>query len=80
MYLAQKGYMNRPSVEKIKNTPGYSVVRAIREDAVYIVDEAIVSRPTLRLLEGISTIGGILYPEQFTQQTRKRIEQYADTQ
>ena len=80
VYLAQEGHMNRPSVAGIKNTPGFSVIRAVREGEVYLVDEAIVSRPTLRLLEGISTIGGILYPNHFTEETRKWIEKHADTQ
>lgn len=64
VYLAQTGHMNQPSVEMIKNVPGYSAIRAVREDNIYLVDEAIVSRPTLRLLEGIDAIRKILYPEQ----------------
>ena len=34
-------------------------------DLFYIIDEQIVSRPTLRLLEGIHEIGKILYPDVF---------------
>ncbi|MEA3385354.1 MAG: hypothetical protein U9Q89_02715 [Thermodesulfobacteriota bacterium] len=32
---------------------------------VYIIDPKIVSRPTLRLLDGIYEIGKILYPKKF---------------
>lgn len=77
VYLARDGYMNRPSVERIENVPGFHVIRAIREKEIYLVDEAIVSRPTIRLLEGIARIGEILYPGQFTGDARKRIVQHA---
>ncbi|MFP4453373.1 MAG: ABC transporter substrate-binding protein, partial [Desulfobacterales bacterium] len=66
VYLAQKGPMNSVDVEEIKKEPGYGVIKAVREGGIYIVDEQIVSRPTLRLLKGIWTIGEILYPEIYT--------------
>jgi iron complex transport system substrate-binding protein len=50
----------------IKNEPGYQVIKAIRQNQIYIIDETIVSRPTLRLLNGIYEIGNRLYPETFT--------------
>ena len=80
VYLAQSGHMNQPSVDQIKAVPGYSVIRAVKEDKVYIVAEEIVSRPTLRLLEGIATIGEILYPAHFTEQAKQRILQHADSE
>ena len=66
VYLAQSGSMNRASVAMIKNEPGYQVIKAIRQNQIYIIDETIVSRPTLRLLNGIYEIGSRLYPETFT--------------
>ncbi|MCF8026502.1 MAG: ABC transporter substrate-binding protein [Desulfobacteraceae bacterium] len=66
VYLAQKGPMNSVDVRDIKNEPGYGVIKAVRESEIYVVDEQIVSRPTLRLLKGIQTIEGILYPEVYT--------------
>ena len=63
VYLAQSGAMNRPTVEMLVQEPGYSVINAIQNREVYIVDEARVSRPTVRLLEGIRQIAGILYPD-----------------
>jgi iron complex transport system substrate-binding protein len=65
VYLAQSGAMNQPSVSLIKNEAGYQVIKAVFENEIYIVDEHLVSRPTYRLLAGISTIGKILYPEVF---------------
>ncbi|MDY6790577.1 MAG: ABC transporter substrate-binding protein [Thermodesulfobacteriota bacterium] len=65
VYLAQNGAMNCPTISLIKNETGFRLIKAVREDQVYIIDEMIVSRPTLRLLKGIQEIGKILYPEIF---------------
>ena len=62
VYLAQYGSMNRPTVALIKQEPGFSIIKAVAMDQIYIVDEKIVSRPTMRLLEGIYVIGKYLYP------------------
>lgn len=65
VFLAQKGTMNQPTVSMIVNEPGFGVIKAVREGQVFIVDEKLVSRPTMDLLEGVATIGEILYPEAF---------------
>ena len=65
VYLAQYGAMNRPTISLIKNETGFRLIKAIKQDQIYIIDEMIVSRPTLRLLKGIEGIGKILYPEIF---------------
>nr|WP_320189887.1 ABC transporter substrate-binding protein [uncultured Desulfobacter sp.] len=62
VFLAQKGAMNQPGIEMIKNEPGFDVIRAVKDDQIFIVDEKIVSRPTMDLLKGIHTIAEILYP------------------
>jgi iron complex transport system substrate-binding protein len=67
VYLAQYGAMNRPSRAAIKAEPGFTVIRAIRDDEVYLIDEMIVSRPTMRLLAGVYAIGRVLYPARFDQ-------------
>ncbi|MCG6905288.1 MAG: ABC transporter substrate-binding protein [Desulfobacteraceae bacterium] len=64
-YLAQQGVMNPVSRETITATPGFAVLKAVRENAVFLVDETIVARPTPRLLLGIAAIGRILYPSVF---------------
>ena len=69
VYLAQVGPMNRPTVESICNEPGFQVIKAVRTRDIHLIDETTVSRPTMRLLEGIATIGRILYPGRLTQQT-----------
>ncbi|PIP40389.1 MAG: peptide ABC transporter substrate-binding protein [Desulfobacterales bacterium CG23_combo_of_CG06-09_8_20_14_all_51_8] len=65
IFLSQKGTMNQPTVSMIVNEPGFGVIKAVQEGRIFIVDEKLVSRPTLDLLEGVRTIGKILYPESF---------------
>jgi iron complex transport system substrate-binding protein len=62
VYLAQTGPMNRPSLAALRNEPGYGLIKAVREDRIYFIDEELVSRPTPRLLEGIRAIGKMLHP------------------
>lgn len=74
VYLAQSGAMNRPSLESIKSEPGYQVIKAVQMNQIYIIDEVIVSRPTLRLLNGIYEIGNRLYPNIFNQSVRTALK------
>lgn len=69
VYLAQVGPMNRPSIETLKNEPGYSLLKAVRENQVYLIDERLVARPTMRMLKGIERINRFLYPDFFTDKT-----------
>ena len=73
VFLAQFGAMNRPTVSQISNEPGFQAIKAIKENQVYIIDEKIVSRPTIRLLKGIYEIGSKLYPELFTKDILNKI-------
>lgn len=74
VYLAQSGTMNRPTVDLIKKEPGFSVIAAVKNNEIYIIDEHIVSRPTFRLLNGIFEIGRILYPRIFDEQANAILE------
>jgi len=74
VYLAQYGAMNRPTVAMIKNESGFKAIKAVKDNQIFIIDEQIVSRPTLRLLEGIHEIGKILYPDIFDTKTSKILE------
>ncbi len=76
VYLAQSGAMNRPTVAMIKSESGFKAIKAVKGNQIFIIDERIVSRPTLRLLEGIYEIGKILYPDVFdTHRVKLWIEQ-----
>ena len=65
VFLAQKGAMNKIDVDTIVNEPGFAAIKAVRENKVYLIDERLVSRPTMRWLEGIRQIGALIYPAYF---------------
>ncbi|MBF0242627.1 MAG: ABC transporter substrate-binding protein [Desulfamplus sp.] len=63
VFLAQNGVMNQTSVDIIKGESGFAIIKAVKNNEIYIIDEMIVSRPTFRLLQGIDQIINILYKE-----------------
>jgi iron complex transport system substrate-binding protein len=73
VFLAQSGTMNPASVAMIQAESGFQAIRAVKRNQIYIIDERLVSRPTLRLLDGIFEIGKILYPNDFTERAREII-------
>ena len=73
VFLAQVGTMNRVSIDMIKYEPGFQAIKAIQNDQIYLIDELIVSRPTLRLLLGIYEIGHILYPDIYNKEIEKLV-------
>lgn len=62
VFLSQVGRMNAISKQEIYTEPGFQLIKAVRNNAVCLVDEKIVSRPTMRLLSGIQHIYDCLYP------------------
>ncbi|BBE31613.1 ABC transporter substrate-binding protein [Tepiditoga spiralis] len=64
-YIAQKGAMNKITLDKIYKESGFEAIKAIKEKHVYIIDEKIVSRPTPRLILGMKKLGEIIYPKYF---------------
>jgi iron complex transport system substrate-binding protein len=64
IFLAQHGRMNPIDTDSIINEPGFKAIKAVRENKVYLIEEALVSRPTLRILEGIEKLYAIFYPPQ----------------
>ncbi len=72
VFIAQKGVMNAVNIDMIKNEPGFKIIKAIKNNQIYIIDESIVSRPVSRLYEGIITIGSFLYPDTFNQMSLKK--------
>lgn len=63
IFLAQKGRMNPIEIDIIKKESGFKAIKAVRDDRVYTISEYLVSRPTMRLLQGIKKIHLKLYPE-----------------
>ena len=62
IYLAQYGKMNEVSPRKIMTGPAASRIKAVRDRNVFLVDEHLVSRPTMRLLLGIETVHRLMHP------------------
>lgn len=62
-YVAQVGRMNPVSIETIKQEPGYQAIKAVRDGKIYFIEEQLVSRPTMRTLEGIQKLITIFYPQ-----------------
>ncbi|TKB28391.1 ABC transporter substrate-binding protein [Desulfopila sp. IMCC35006] len=62
IFLAQNGRMNRVDKMTILEEPGFESIKAVREGRVFLIDEKEVSRPTLRLLQGIQQLYDIFYP------------------
>ncbi len=65
LFLAQQGRMNPITEQTIYDEPGFGTIKAVRERQVFLIDETLVARPTLRMIDGIIKIGSILYPAPF---------------
>ncbi len=63
IFLAQHGRMNPVDIDTIINEPGFGAIKAVQEGKVYLVEEELVSRPTLRILDGIELLHSLFYPE-----------------
>jgi iron complex transport system substrate-binding protein len=61
IFLAQVGRMNPVTVEQIRTEPGYKAIRAVRENNVYLIKEQLISRPTLRIAEGIEQLYDLFF-------------------
>ncbi len=61
VFIAQHGRMNPVNKEMILQEPGFMAIKAVREGRVFLIEEQLVSRPTLRILDGIRKIHGFLY-------------------
>jgi len=62
IFLAQRGRMNPVNVETILNEPGFGAIKAVSEGKVFLINEELVSRPTLRILDGIEQLNTLFYP------------------
>jgi iron complex transport system substrate-binding protein len=63
IYLAQQGRMNPVEVEAISGEPGFQAIKAVREGKILLVAEALVSRPTLRIIDGIEYLHTAFFPD-----------------
>ncbi|MBU1568402.1 MAG: ABC transporter substrate-binding protein [Proteobacteria bacterium] len=63
IFLAQEGKMNPVNETIIRDEPGFQAIKAVREGKILLVAEALVSRPTLRILDGIEELNAAFYPQ-----------------
>ncbi len=63
IFLAQHGRMNPVEIDTILNEPGFGAIKAVQEGRVYLIEEELVSRPTLRIMEGIEQLNALFYPQ-----------------
>lgn len=62
IFLSQVGRMNRIEEKDIYNEPGFNLIKAVQTRSVFLIEEELVSRPTMRLLIGIRKINSLLHP------------------
>lgn len=62
IFLAQHGRMNPVTLDMIFQEPGFQAIKAVQNKKVFLVEEALVSRPTFRILEGIKQLNAIFFP------------------
>lgn len=67
IFVAQQGRMNPITVEAIKNETGFQAIKAVRRGNIVLIDEHLVSRPTMRLIEGITELHRRLYPQEIAE-------------
>lgn len=69
VYLAQQGRMNPVTREMIIKEPGFKAIKAVQEGRVYLIEEQLVSRPTLRIGQGVKKLNSLLYPGRVAEYT-----------
>ncbi len=53
------------TVEMVKERPGWGVISAVQNDAIYPIDDVLVSRPGPRIIDGLESLARIIHPELF---------------
>jgi len=72
IFLAQHGRMNPVNIATIVNEPGFAAIKAVQKGRVYLIEEELVSRPTLRILDGIEQLNRIFYPQKSTSASNRK--------
>lgn len=53
------------TAEMVKARPGWSVITAVKNGAIYPIDDVLVSRPGPRIMDGLEALAKIIHPELF---------------
>lgn len=63
IFIAQRGRMNPIDIATIRSETGFMAIKAVRENNIALIEEELVSRPTMRLLQGITELHRKIYPQ-----------------
>jgi len=53
------------TAESVRERPGWDVITAVKEGAIYDIDDDLISRPGPRIVDGLETVAKIIHPELF---------------
>lgn len=51
--------------EQVAQRPGWSALRAVKENKIFAVDDNLISRPGPRLIDGLEALAMLIHPEAF---------------
>ena len=64
VYVSQRGAMNSGgSLESIAERDGYDVIKAVKDNRVYTINEKLISSTTFRYVKGVREMARFLYPD-----------------
>jgi len=61
--LADSKYGVTP--ESVRERPGWEVITAVKEGAIYDLNDDLISRPGPRIVDGLEAVARIIHPELF---------------
>ena len=53
------------TAESVGERPGWDVITAVKEGAIYDIDDDLIKRPAPRIVDGLETVAKIIHPELF---------------
>jgi len=53
------------TAEMVRERPGWSVITAVKNDAIHPIDDILISRPGPRIIDGLEALARIIRPELF---------------
>lgn len=68
VYVTQRGVMGAGgNTHSISIRPGFDVIKAVKEDQVFEINQKIISSPTFRFVKGVKALQRAFYPDRFDQ-------------
>ena len=66
VYVTQRGVMGAGgNTHSIAIRPGFDVIKAVKNDRVYEINQKIISSPTFRFTKGVKALQRAFYPEKY---------------